>query len=223
LSLQANFAAGIIASQMFKSWLFSMLGDIDRAKILENQIRDFVKQYKSFEPLLFVNQAQIEMYAGYPEKALETFNQVGSDYSIHSELFFHPFIFTLHVEILLQNRNFGSALETGDQYLNYQDRNSIKILVPDLLNQKARALSGLGKPDDAYQYLVQGRSMASEQGSRRILWAILLDLAELAEDPQLAGAMRKEARQIISYISAHISDPELLRGFRNLPRIRKFG
>ncbi|MFN2213039.1 MAG: ATP-binding protein [Anaerolineales bacterium] len=223
LSLQANFAAGIIASQMFSSWLYSMLGDLGPAKKLESQIGDFVKQYQSFEPLLFVNQAQYEMYAGHPEKALEIFNQVGSDYSIHSELFFHPFIFTLHVEILLRNRDYESALQIGDHYLDYQDRNAVKILVPDLLNQKARALIGLGEHDRAYQFLLEGRLMASKQGSRRILWAILLDLAELEKDKKLADEMRAEARQIVSYISAHISDPELLKCFRNLPGVRKLG
>ena len=97
----------------------------------------------------------------------------------------------------------------------------IKILTPDLMNQKARALVGLGRNDDAYQDLQAARARAVEQNSRRILWAILLDLADLEKNRDDAKAYRDEARQIIEYISDHTSDPRLLELFHKLPKVQK--
>ncbi|MCJ7536852.1 MAG: hypothetical protein MUO57_15090, partial [Anaerolineales bacterium] len=74
-------------------------------------------------------------------------------------------------------------------------------MVPDLLNQKARALIGLKQVEQAYQTLIEARLLATEQNSRRSLWAILLDMADLENDPQTANVLRDEARQIITYIS----------------------
>jgi hypothetical protein len=114
-SPQSNFAAGVVATQMIQSWLFAMLGDLENAKQYQDQIKDFVAQYESFRPLFYVNQAQNELYAGEYEKALEIFDQVGLEYSTYSELFFHPYIYTLYIEIHLANKNFQLALETVDR------------------------------------------------------------------------------------------------------------
>lgn len=127
----------------------------------------------------------------------------------------------MHVDIHLANNNYQLALETADHYLNSLNLHQVKILVPDLLNQKARALIGLKQVEQAYQTLIEARLLATEQNSRRSLWAILLDMADLENDPQTANVLRDEARQIITYISTHISDPDLSELFLNLARVRR--
>jgi hypothetical protein len=121
----------------------------------------------------------------------------------------------------LANDDFETALDVASNYIKSFTKKQIKLLVPDLLNQKARALMGLGRNEDAYPILLSARSLATEQNSRRILWAILLDLAELEEDKLTAENYRQEARQIIEYISEHISDSGLRQSFQSLPRVRK--
>jgi hypothetical protein len=96
----------------------------------------------------------------------------------------------------------------------------VKILMPDMLNQKARALIGLEQGRQAYDTLMQARAIAMEQNSRRSLWALLLDLADLEQDPNSAKEMREQAHQIITYISEHISDPGLRGKFLSLPRVK---
>ncbi len=220
LSRQSNFAAGIVATQMIQSWLFAMLGDIEKAQQYQPLIQDFVQHYESFQPLYYVNRAQNEIYAGEYEKARNTFDQVGNTYTTYSELIFHPYIYSLNIEIHLANEAYQLALETAETYLNSLSHQQVKILMPDMLNQKARALIGLGENRQAYDTLMQARAIAMDQNSRRSLWALLLDLADLEPDPHSAKEMREQSHQIITYISQHISDPGLRGKFLSLPRVK---
>jgi len=221
LSKEANFAAGLVATQMIKAWLYTMLGDLKTAERIQSEILSFVDQYESFKPLLLVTQAQHKLFASDHNEAKKIFEEIGRDYGTDSELIFHPFIFTLHVEIHLANQDFDIALQTAESYVQTLLTSQIKILVPDLLNQKARALIGLGRREDAHQELQTAHSLAEEQKSRRILWAILLDLADLESDQTIAEAYRKEAHKIIDYIAEHISNIELREHFLNLPKLRE--
>jgi tetratricopeptide (TPR) repeat protein len=221
LSRQANFAAGVVGSQMTKAWLYTMFGDLETADHIQEEILSFVKQYESYKPLYLVAHAQHKLFSGETDRALQIFEKLGVNYRTDSELIFHPYISTLHVEIHLANQNYAVALETAQKYLELLSNNKIEILTPDLLNQKARALIGLGRNEEAVQNLLAARGLAIEQNSRRILWAILLDLADLESDQAEEKAFRKEAQQIIEYINDHISDPRILEYFHNLPRVQK--
>jgi hypothetical protein len=206
---------------MIKSWIYTMFGDLVNAEKIQIEILSFVEQYESFRPLYLVNLAQNKLFTGAKEEALQIFEEIGLAYKTDSELIFHPYIYTLHVEIHLANKTFDLALQTADRYLQSLNQSQIKILVPDLLNQKARALIGLNQIGQAYQELQAARTLAMEQNSRRILWAILLDLAGIEKDEIAASDMREEARQIIEYIGDHISDSELLDFFHNIPKVRE--
>jgi class 3 adenylate cyclase/tetratricopeptide (TPR) repeat protein len=220
LSRQANFAAGIIATQMIKSWLYVMFGDLERAVQFQSEILSFVEQYDSFKPLYLVNQAQNKLYAGESKDALSIFEKIDLEYRTDSELIFHPNIYTLHVEIHLANQDYKRALETVGQYLDILNARQVKILLPDLLNQKARALIGLGRVELAQEELQAARRLAMKQESRRIHWAILLDMADIEKDKDKASELREEARNIIEYISTHLSDKKLLETFHHLPKVK---
>jgi hypothetical protein len=94
-------------------------------------------------------------------------------------------------------------------------------MVPDLLNQKARALIGLDQVSRAYEELNNARTLAIEQNCRRILWAILIDMAGIENDEDKANEMLVEARQIVDYIKKQISDPNLLETFQKLPKVNQ--
>lgn len=221
LAKQSNFAAGVVATQMIQSWLYAMLGDLANAQKYQPLVKEFVDQYESFKALYSVNQAQNEFYAGQYQQALGTLQELGSAYATNSELFFHPFIYTLHVELYLVNEQSEHALKTADSYLDLLDQHQVGIMKPDLMNQKARALVSLGETGQAYEILQQARALASDQNSRRILWAILIDLANLEQDEKLASQLRAEALRIITYISKHISEPQLREKFFNLPGVKE--
>jgi tetratricopeptide (TPR) repeat protein len=218
---QSNFAAGVVSSQMIMSWVYAMLGDLEKGRQYEPFIRNFVDQYATFRPLYFVNRAQNEMYAGNYDQAAKFFDRVGSDYTNHSELIFHPYIYTLDVEILLRNKQYERALQIAEKYLDTLGHQQVKILVPDLLNQKARAQVGLGQDDRAYETLQEAVGLARYQDSLRILWALLLDLAELEGNRRAAEELQEEARTVIAAILENISDPSLRQKFLNLPQVKR--
>ncbi len=222
LSRQANFAAGIVATQMLKSWVYTQFGDLENAELIQHEILSFVEKYESFRPLYMVNLAQNKLFGGAENEALQIFEQIGHNYRTDSELIFHPYIYTLHVEIYLARKTFDLALQTADGYLQSLNNSQVKVLLPDLFSQKARALIGLGQNEKAYQELHAAQSLARQQNSRRILWTILLDLADLEQDENAANKMREEAQQIIQFIGNRISDPSLLDYFYRLPKVQHY-
>ena len=221
LSTQANFAAGVVGSQIIKAWLFAMLGDLQSANQTQVGILEFVEKYETFKPLFYLVQALQTLYDGDPHQALQFLENVDREYIADSERIFNPFIFNLHVEIYLADQNYAMALKTANKFLQKLKNLEVHLLVPDLINQKARALIGLNRQEEAYQELLRARDMAKEQNSRRILWAILVDLAEVEQNRTLAEEYIQEALQIIQFISNHISDEKLKESFLSLPRVQK--
>lgn len=220
LSNKAKFVAGEIGTLMLQTWLYIMFGDLETAGGILAKIQSFSGKYEIIGPLYDLSQALYKLFSGDREEARRTFLGMGSDYYLESEFAFNPYVYSLHVEMHLADDDFETALEVASGYIESFYSKQVKLLLPDLLNQKARALIGLGRAEEAYPILVSARSLASKQNSRRILWAILLDLAELEKDESSANEYRQEARQIIAYISEHISDQNLLRSFQNLPRVK---
>jgi predicted ATPase/class 3 adenylate cyclase len=221
LSIQANFAAGVVASQIIKAWLFAMLGDLKTANQIQIVIQEFVEKYETFKPLLYLVQALQKLYEGNHQKALQILENVDREYIADSERIFNPYVFNLQVEIYLADQNYVMALETANYFLQTLKNQEIQLMVPDLINQKARALIGLNRREEAYQELLAARDMAEEQKCRRILWAILIDLAEIEVNEALAERYKQEALEIIQFISDKISDEKLRESFHALPKVQK--
>jgi len=221
LSIQANFAAGVVASQIIKAWLFAMLGDLKTANQIQIVIQEFVEKYETFKPLLYLVQALQKLYEGNHQKALQILENVDREYIADSERIFNPYVFNLQVEIYLADQNYVMALETANNFLQTLKNQEIQLMVPDLINQKARALIGLNRREEAYQELLAARDMAEEQKCRRILWAILIDLAEIEVNEALAERYKQEALEIIQFISDKISDEKLRESFHALPKVQK--
>jgi len=221
LSIQANFAAGVVASQIIKAWLFAMLGDLKTANQIQIVIQEFVEKYETFKPLLYLVQALQKLYEGNHQKALQILENVDREYIADSERIFNPYVFNLQVEIYLADQNYVMALETANNFLQTLKNQEIQLMVPDLINQKARALIGLNRREEAYQELLAARDMAEEQKCRRILWAILIDLAEIEVNEALAERYKQEALEIIQFISGKISDEKLRESFHALPKVQK--
>jgi ATP/maltotriose-dependent transcriptional regulator MalT len=129
----------------------------------------------------------------------------------------------LETELLLVSREFDRALELVTNRLEQLERYSARFFLPLLILNRARALRGLGRRQEARDLLDQARGMAEEIGLRLILLSILLEIVELAtelgEHPK-AESSRQAARATIQFISQHVEDPALLQSFHNLPRIQ---
>jgi class 3 adenylate cyclase/tetratricopeptide (TPR) repeat protein len=219
LAEKANFVAGIFVSQLVSAWVHASFGDVETAIAAVEPLRSLVEQYLSFKPYQFLIESLTRLYLGSVKEARQYYDMVGSD--TNSELIFGPYVYTLDVEIALLQEQYDLALERANGFLEYMGESKIRLMLPDLLNQKARALLGLERRDEAIRTLQDALVEARRQTSRRILWAVLVDLAEIEPDEAAAASHRAEAREVIEYILAHSTNQRLRESFLMLPGVQK--
>ncbi len=119
--------------------------------------------------------------------------------------------------------DFAGVLAIADDDLRRMREREMRCYLPDVLRTRGEALRGLGRTDEALASLVEARSEAERQGSRRSLWPVLATLAELEEErdnPAEAESLRREARGVIEYIADHADALGLREAFTSTPRVR---
>jgi hypothetical protein len=67
---------------------------------------------------------------------------------------------------------------------------------------------------------VEARAEAESLKSRRMLWRILAALGQLESDRSTAESLRREARQVVGYITSHIDQDELRSSFLVQPDVQ---
>jgi len=85
--------------------------------------------------------------------------------------------------------------------------------LPEALFLKGELLFLQGDLQAAKLTLEQARIEAGNLGSRRLLWQIIATLAELESDKELSLGLIAEAREIVGFITDHLSDPDLKQSF----------
>ena len=119
--------------------------------------------------------------------------------------------------------DFAEALAIADDDLSRMREKDMRCYLPDVLRTRGEALRGLGRTDEALPSLTEARYEAERQGSRRGLWPVLANLAELQEERGNAAeaeSLRREARRVIEYIADHADALGLREVFTSTPRVR---
>ncbi len=119
--------------------------------------------------------------------------------------------------------DFAGVLALADDDLSRMRDREMRCYLPDVLRTRGEALRGLGRTDEALASLAEARSEAERQGSRRSLWPVLANLAELEEERDNAAeaaSLRREARGVIEYIADQAADSGLRETFTSTPRVR---
>jgi tetratricopeptide (TPR) repeat protein len=124
------------------------------------------------------------------------------------------------------------ALERGDAEraaalaaaaLADNEQSNLRVFLADLMVLHARALGRLGRLDDADAALRRAQGIVDSQQSRRERWVVLAERAVLADQrgqAEAARGLRDEAREVIDFMTAHLSEPELRASFLNRPAVR---
>jgi hypothetical protein len=92
-----------------------------------------------------------------------------------------------------------------------------------VLHLRARVLRAAGRAEEARAALDDARQVAEGLGSRRTLWPILAELAELEVergDKPAALELRRGAAEIIDYIAEHAGSADLAESFLNQPAVQ---
>jgi tetratricopeptide (TPR) repeat protein len=135
-------------------------------------------------------------------------------------LYYGPLIYAVVTDVLLACGDFAQALSLAETYLKRLRSNQVYLCVPDLLHDKGRALLGLGRREEAYATFLEAYREAHNQNSRRNLYPILADLAELEPDPVKAAAYRQEGLKVAAFIAGTITPPGFKAAFLALPAVR---
>jgi tetratricopeptide (TPR) repeat protein len=133
-------------------------------------------------------------------------------------------------ELALQEGRFEAARGTAAGMAEILRGLGIYYFLPELVFQQARAYIGLGDLENADLLLRQAEAIARECKHRNLLWQVLAGRAGLETrcgNLELAGALRREAREIVEWIAAHTPDapafgiPGSLRAsFLALPQVQ---
>lgn len=95
--------------------------------------------------------------------------------------------------------------------------------IPDAFYLLGLALLKSNQPNEGEVALQAARTEAEALGARRILWPILVALADLEAgrgNMAEAAALRAQARPVVEYIADHCP-PELRASFLNLPDVKR--
>jgi tetratricopeptide (TPR) repeat protein len=219
--------AGLIASNSLRAelaWMYAYCGAFERSLTLAEQALRYSREKQpAWIAFSQAAKARIHLLQGDAHAAaaaaggarLEPITIPYARYTI--------FLCLANLELDVARGEFERALEYGRALLE-ETVPLTRVDVPELLRWNARALSGLGRFEQARQTLTEARRLAADTGTNLHLWPILADLAqvnvELGEVGQ-AEADRGAARRVIQDIAESLRALELRGSFLRLERVRE--
>jgi tetratricopeptide (TPR) repeat protein len=244
---QAQFLAGGLTGRVILAWVYLTLGAPELAAEIGEQLSKFTqlneggeRQHTIWQAFAVAHtfwQAHLALHNGEIEQAEAFLHKIGDlDAVQENELYYAPMVGLLYVQVALEKKDHEQALELSRKLEAKMRSAGYGMLLSDVVQSKGRALAGLGRAAEAYQILLVAREIAIQQGSRRSLYSILIDLLRIAsesgeplpleegsaggEETVRAAALQAEAREAIEFILAHISDPQLRANFLGRPGVR---
>jgi predicted ATPase/DNA-binding XRE family transcriptional regulator len=211
-------------------WVYGQLGAIDRGLELAHLARSTAEEklpiLQSWPRAILVS---LHLLKG-DLAAAETIIRTLEDYhEVKYRFGYMPFMWVRVAlakgEFALSQQDFMRAAELMDELYTDLRQTGIRYLLPDVLHLKGQALFEQGSinAEEAYETLIHARAEAEALGSRRALWPILCTLAEIEQQRghlAKAEALRKQAQEIVDYITHHIGVPEFRASFLNLPNVK---
>ena len=115
--------------------------------------------------------------------------------------------------LALAQTDYSAGLLLADSAIEITRANKLSRYLPEALFLKGKCLFIQGDLQQAKTALEQARGEAENLGSRRLLWQIIMTLAEVEADKGRSEALIAEARAIVEYIANHISRKDLRESF----------
>jgi predicted ATPase/class 3 adenylate cyclase len=223
LGEQADFAVVQAMNSWFMAWVYGALGDFEKGFSIANEM---LTQSEAFSPLWLRYSpplmAELLILTGDLTRAEEMILQAEPIDEEMNPIFVYFYLrskckialakgrleeaYQLVQEILTKSQTYGSLFYLEDLYLHGQ------------------VLLEMGHDDKSYKALITARDKAKEQGSKWSLWMIQTAMSEIERRfGKIEEAERsiKEARENLTDIADHISDPKLQEKFLQQPEIHK--
>lgn len=207
---RAGFLAPHLDTQLDLGRAYLWLGAPERAiQIAEITLRE-VERFPIGLPPSYAALAEFQVGAGNFDKAEEALARARE--ALAREKTTH--VYQLYIErsaLLLADARGDAkgALAILEPLIAGMQAYRVRLYMPDALFCRARALTRLGKTDQALGALAQAETITREMGSRRMRWQILVLEATLEQGRgnfDEAEGLRAEARTIVKFIADHAPD-----------------
>jgi ATP/maltotriose-dependent transcriptional regulator MalT len=221
LGEEANFAVVQAMNRWFLAWTYGALGDFRKAFSIADealsQPSPFTPLWQRYSPSLL---AELYTLKGDLVKAKELTSQIEEIDEDMNPIFFY-FILRSRCRIALAKGQHDGALKLAHEIItNAQTTGSLYYLEDHYFHGKV--LLEMGHDDESYDALLSARGKAKEQDSKWSLWRILVAISRIEHlrgNIDEAERALTEARENITFISDHISDPELRAMFLEQPAV----
>jgi tetratricopeptide (TPR) repeat protein len=202
-----------IATRADLGWVYGMLGaperGIELARLAQGRAEIL---YPLFRPWATAVLARLYLLRGQISEAQaalqECYRDLKPEGSFHAPLW----VALADGELAMAQGNYPHVISLMDDLLAYLRRLHSRPYRTDALYLKGRALTSLGRLDEAEQVLASARAEAEALGSRRGLWPILAALGTIAArqgDRVAESNLHTQAREIAEYIADRAPTSEL--------------
>jgi tetratricopeptide (TPR) repeat protein len=221
---RAGFNVPLFSSNAFLAAIYGSLGAEAQARAVLAQVpQQPAMLVKSFRPLHAALEIALPLDAGDLGRAAAAAEVAGpalegeqSYYMRGSGNFLMGLLGSIRCQLALAHGQPDEGLRSAEQFLALAREVQEGRDLPELLYWRGQALQALGQIEAARASLEEARALAQPAPLRRILWRIDLALAELeaqAGRTSEAAALRRSARDHITYIADHAGSPELRASF----------
>jgi len=228
LSEQSGNAFISISAQVSLALVYADMGDGKQATNIAKDAHAMAQdQFPQLNPLTLAILSLIYLRSGRHAEATEALAEVDHFRDLRFRFSFPaPMYFRVglaQVELAMENEDYQKAAQLGDELLELLDTSGFPAYLADALNIKGRVIVALGDADQARMVLAEARTAAEAIGSRRALWPILLNLAEVEADlgnEAEAAKIRETAKEVIEFIAEHAGSDELRESFLSRRAVR---
>ena len=116
-------------------------------------------------------------------------------------------------KLALARADYTAGITLADSALELSQECKLERYLPEALLLKGKLLFLQNDFPGAKIALEKARTEAEKLGSRRLLWQIIANLAELESDEERSMALKAKAREIVHYIADHITPEDLRASF----------
>jgi tetratricopeptide (TPR) repeat protein len=221
---QAGFAAAKLGGASDLGLMYGLLGAFDRGIELCQQTIQRSSQFLPFLPWALAHLALVYARQGNLTQAVQAARQARDKFQ-RQDYFLY---LTVHVglaegEVALGQKEYTDAINAVAPIIARYQETGIEYRVAEAFLIQARAWTAQSHFERAEALLTKARAISERMMARQTLWQILLEQSQIADargDVAQAKMLRDQAREIVNYVSAHISDAELHGSFLNLPDVR---
>jgi tetratricopeptide (TPR) repeat protein len=171
-------------------------------------------------PYVLTILAQLHLQQGHLSEAEATIGRGKKEFHQEGTLIFFQLLFLAEAELALKQGSYEQALAALGDLLTTLNQFGMGAFIPEARYLRGQILAAMGQTEAAWATLLEARAEAEAIGSRRMLWQILFALSQLETDPAEATQWRQQAQEIVAYIAANVSDPELRTSFLRLPQVQ---